>query len=192
VSLIAVGVIGAVFFGTAGSASASKTTCSGQLGKSVENPKSKSDLSYSFSCNQNIIAYTLSFTKQIVLFGPEVLPTLPTGEASGELVSCEGDIPTSGIGCTAQSSVCPSSAAYTACTGKVGANNTVKSEVETLEPFCPKQTKKDIKKGKKPKKPIKASLIVSSLEFTASGKTFVNSSLPFTFTNAFKCPKPKK
>jgi hypothetical protein len=88
--------------------------------------------------------------------------------------------------------VCPSAAAYTACTGKVAAGNTIKSEVETFEPFCPKQKKKDIKKGKKPKKPISASLIVSSIEFTASGKTFVNSSLPFTLTNAFKCPKPKK
>jgi hypothetical protein len=192
VSLIAIGAIGVFFFGTAGSASASKTTCTGQLGPGVEKPKSKSDLSYSFSCNQNIIAYTLSFTKPIILFGPEVLPTLPSGEASGELVSCEGDIPSSGIGCTAQSSVCPSAAAYTACTGKVASGNTVKSEVETLEPFCPKQKKKDIKKGKKPPKPVRASLIVSSVEFTASGKTFVNSSLPFTLKKAFKCPKPKK
>jgi hypothetical protein len=192
VSLIAIGAIGVVFLGTAGSASASKANCTGQLGPSVESPKSKSDLSYSFSCDQNILAYTLTFTKQIILFGPEVLPTLPSGEASGELVSCEGDIPSSGIGCTAQSSVCPSQAAYTSCTGKVAAGNTIKSEVETFEPYCPKQKRKDIKKGKKPKKPISASLIVSSIEFTASGKTFVNSSLPFTLTKAFKCPKPKK
>ena len=192
-SLIAVGAIAVVFFGFTGTASASKANCSGQLGPSVEKPKSKSTLTYSFTCDQNVIAYSLVFSKPVLLFDPEVLPLLPTGDASGELVSCEGNIPSTGIGCTAQSSKCPSQAAYTACTGFVAAGHTIGSELQTLKHFCgPKLSPKDVKKGKKPPKPFAAWATVSTIEFTASGKTYVNASQPFKLVNRFKCPKPKK
>ena len=190
-SLIAISAIAVVFFGLAGTASASKANCSGTLGPSSEKPKGKSDLSYNFTCDQNVLAYSLAFSKQVLLFDPEVLPTLPSGEASGELVNCDGTIPGTGLGCTAQSSKCPSQAAYTQCTGIVAAGNKISSDFETFKPYCPKQSKKDIAKHKKPPKPFSAWLTVSTIEFTASGKTYVNSSAPTKLVNDFKCPKPK-
>jgi hypothetical protein len=187
VTLIAIGALGVVFFGTAGTASAAKVNCSGQLLNSAKAPKSKTDLDYTFTCDQNVLAYTLTFSAPVLLFEPEVLAIPPSGEG-GELVSCEGGIPTRGLGCTAQSSVCPSQAAYTACTGKVTAGNRVTGGIETENRFCPKITKKGKQKGKR----FGASLSVSTIEFTASGKTFVQSSEPIDLAKVFKCKKPKK
>jgi len=170
-----------------GTASASKVQCAGSVAKSTEQPTSKTAASYSFACDKAVLGYTVSFNKQIDLFDPEVLPTTPTGDASGELVSCEGDFPGYGIGCTAQSSTCPGATSpYTECTGDVDAGNKVASEFETSKPYCVKR-----KPGKAKPIPFSAYLVVSTLEVNANGKSFVNSSQPFRLANTLGCKPPK-
>jgi hypothetical protein len=167
-----------------GTASASKVQCAGKIAKDTEQAGSKTAAAYSFLCDKPVLGYTLTFNKSVDLFDPEVLPTVTsTGAASGELVSCEGDFPGFGFGCTAQSSSCPSNAAYTECTGDVDVGNTVASTFETAKPLC---DKKRTKAG-----PLTASLIVSTIEFTAAGKSFVNSSQPFRLGNTLGCKPPK-
>ena len=118
-----------------------------------------------------------------------MLPFLPSGEASGELVSCEGPFPGSGIGCTAQSSSCPSATSTnTACTGKVALGNTVKGDVETVKPYCAQTKKQKTKK----QKTLEGYLTVTTQEVTAAGKTFVISSQPYHLDRGLGCPKPEK
>jgi hypothetical protein len=182
-SLCAVAVVAALF-GFAGTAAASKANCQGALNPSVKDAGSKTAVEYSFMCDQNVLAYSISFNKQISVFEPEVLPLLPTGEASGELVSCEGPFPGFGIGCTAQSSSCPgATSSSTACTGKVALGNTVKAEFDTVKPYCPKTKKQKLLEG---------FLTVATQETTAAGKTFVITSSPFHLDRGLDCPKPTK
>jgi hypothetical protein len=167
-----------------GTASAAKVNCAGKITKDADQAGSKTAAAYSFLCDRPVLGFTISFNRQIGLFDPEVLPIVTsTGAASGELVSCEGDFPGSGFGCTAQSSSCPSSAAYTECTGDVDIGNTVASTFETTKPYC---DKKRTKYG-----PLTASLVVSTIEFTAAGKSFVQSSQPFKLGNTLGCKPPK-
>lgn len=168
-----------------GTASASKVNCAGKIAKSAERPGSKKAAEYSFVCDAPVLAYSVTFNRQIGVFDPEVLPLLPSGEASGELVSCEGNFPGPGIGCTAQSAKCPSATSpYTECTGTVAAGNTSTSEFDTTKAYCAK---------KRPKYgPLTAYLVVSTVETTATGRTFVNSSHPIKLNNELGCPKPPK
>jgi hypothetical protein len=168
-----------------GTASASKVQCAGKIAKDADQAGSKTAAAYSFLCDKPVLGYTVTFNKSIGLFDTEVLPTVTsTGVASGELVSCEGDFPGAGFGCTAQSSSCPgASSPYTECTGDVDVGNTVASTFETTKPYC---DKKRTKSG-----PLTASLIVSTIEFTAAGKSFVNSSQPFKLSNTLGCKPPK-
>jgi hypothetical protein len=177
-------VAAVALFGAPGTASASKVNCAGSLKPSVEQAGSKTAVQYSFMCDQAVLAYSITLNRSIDLFDPEVLPLLPTGEASGELASCEGSFPGFGIGCTAQSSSCPSAATATACTGQIGIGHTVTSEFETTKPYC---AKKRTKYG-----PLTAYLTTSTVETTAAGKTFVNSSQPFHLDDGLGCPKPSK
>lgn len=178
-------VAAGALFGAPGSASAAQVNCAGSLSPSVEQPGSKTAMDYSFVCDQAVLAYSISFNRQIGLFAPEVLPTLPTGEASGELASCEGGFPGPGIGCTAQSATCPgASSASTACTGQIAAGDEVTSEFETLKPYCAK---------KRPKNgPFTGYLTTTTVQKNASGKTYINSSQPFHLDDGLGCPKPKK
>lgn len=170
-----------------GTASASKVNCAGSVEKSAERPTSKKAAQYQFICDKPVLGYTVTFNKQLTLFDPEVLPTTPTGEASGELVSCEGDFPGYGIGCTAQSSSCPgASSPYTQCTGDIDYGNKVTSEFETTKAYCVKK-----KKGRGKPTPLSAYLIVSTLETNANGKSYVNSSQPFRLANNLGCKPPK-
>jgi hypothetical protein len=182
-SLFAIAAVVAVF-GVAGTASASKVSCAGAVNPSAKEPDSKTAVQYTFLCDQNVLAYSITFNKQISVFEPEVLPLLPSGEASGELASCEGPFPGAGIGCTAQSSSCPSaSSSSTACTGKIATGNTVQSEVDLMKPVCPQTRRQRVLEG---------FLTVTTQEVTAAGKTFVISSQPFHLDHGLDCPKPQK
>jgi hypothetical protein len=172
------------FLGAAGTASASKVNCAGGLGPSVKDPESKTAAEYSFLCDQDVLAFSINFNKQIAIFEPEVLAFTPAGEGSGELASCEGHFPGAGLGCTFQSSSCPSaSSSSTSCTGKASAGNTVKGEVESMKPRCA-QTRKQ--------KTLEAWLTVTTREVNASGKSFVIASQPFHLDNDLGCEKPEK
>ena len=174
----------AVVLGGASSASASKASCAGSLSASEKDPENGSAVKYSFLCDRDVLAYSLSFNKQMSVFEPEVLPSLPSGDASGELVSCEGSFPGAGIGCTAQSSTCPgATSSSTVCTGRVAAGNTVESEVEMVKPYCP-QTRR--------KRTLEGYLTVATEETNANGKSFVITSQPFHLDRGLKCPKPTK
>lgn len=170
-----------------GTASAAKVRCAGQIAPDPAAAGSKTAADYSFVCDHAVIGYSVTFSRQIGIFEPEVLPLRPDGEASGELVSCEGDFPGIGIGCTASSATCPSaSSPYTECTGDIDLGNSVTAGFETLKPYCAKT-----KKGK-PKKPsFGAFLVVSTYEINANGRRFINSSQPFRLNNKLGCKRPK-
>jgi hypothetical protein len=183
-SLFAVAVVVGVF-GAAGTASASKVNCAGSLGPSVKDPESTTAAEYSFYCDQNVLAFSLNFNKQLTLFDPEVLAyNVTTGEGTGELGSCEGPFPGAGIGCTFQSSSCPgASSSSTACTGKMAVGGMAKAEIESVKPYCAATRKQ---------RTLEAWLTVTTQETNASGKTFVISSQPFHLNNDLGCAKPPK
>lgn len=169
-----------------GTASAAKVNCAGKIAPNPEVPGSKTAADYSFLCDQPVIGYTITFNRQIDVFEPEVLPLRPDGEASGELVSCEGDFPGIGIGCTASSATCPSaSSPYAECTGDIDLGNSVTAGFETVKPYCAKK--------KKPKYgPLTAHLVVTTYEVNANGKKFINSSQPFRLNDELGCKPPKR
>jgi hypothetical protein len=180
-SAFAAGAVIAIF-GAAGAASASKVNCAGSLGPSAKDPESTVTAEWSFYCDQDVYAFSIGFNKQITLFDPEVIATnVATGEGTGELASCEGPFPGAGIGCTFQSSSCPSSG--TACAGKMAVGAMAKAEVEAAKPYCAATRKQ---------KTLDAWLTVTTQETTAAGKTFFIASPPFHLDNELGCAKPPK
>jgi hypothetical protein len=91
----AIAATAALALGAPSGASASTTTCSGHLEKGEETTQ----LVYEFGCSDKIIGYTLTFDQQIDGFEPEVPVLDPEGNATNELMSCEGDFPSFGVGC---------------------------------------------------------------------------------------------
>jgi hypothetical protein len=91
----AIAAAAALALGAPAGASASTTTCGGHLAKG----DASAQLVYEFGCSDKIIGYTLTFDQQIDGFEPEVPVLDAAGNATNELMSCEGDFPSFGIGC---------------------------------------------------------------------------------------------
>lgn len=85
----------ALAFTLAAPADAATTTCSGHLAKGKE----RKQLKYAFGCSDTILGYTLTFDQPIDGFEPEVPVLDRQGEATNELMTCEGDFPSFGLGC---------------------------------------------------------------------------------------------
>ncbi len=121
-------------------------------------------------------------TSRSAAFEPEVLPLAPDSNPSGELAFCEGTLPGRGFGCPAQSSKCPSAtSSSTSCTGVINAGNTVRSGFESVKPYCAtKPTRRT--------RAFEAYLTVTTVQTTASGKSYVISSEPFRLDRV-TCPK---
>ncbi len=93
--LLAATAAAAVFPSTAPAA----TTCNGHTEKAESEVEGDFLLSYQFGCSDRILGYVLTFDQEIGGFEAEVPVLDTTGTATNELMSCEGDIPSFGIGC---------------------------------------------------------------------------------------------
>ena len=108
-----------------GAASAATVECIGSTEFTDEIPATPRGLAYSFLWNEDILAYSIFSTRELGYFSPEVTPFLQSGEGSGELVQCEGQIPSYGFGCR----------------GKVANDHIVRGLVATSGPPCPREGK---------------------------------------------------
>ncbi len=82
-----------------GTAGAANVTCGGHLERGTAEDTGDHALTYEFGCSDTIIGYSLVFDQLIAGFEPEVGVLDDKGEATSELMSCEGAIPSYGIGC---------------------------------------------------------------------------------------------
>lgn len=98
--LLALAGLCAVALAVPGSASAAAVTCSGtaNIDRHLDQPNG---VGYSFSCNEDIIDFTIASSKQVDYFNPApVVFDGTTGEPSAtDAFSCEGGFPSHGFGC---------------------------------------------------------------------------------------------
>jgi hypothetical protein len=81
-------------------ASANTVTCAGGV-KPSTTAKDKSILDYSFSCSEDLKAYSIVSSMSLGEFSTETVVTDATGgPVSGQAFRCEGDIPSDGFGCS--------------------------------------------------------------------------------------------
>jgi len=125
-AVLALASVGAVALALPGGASAATVTCSGKAknDKTLDMPNS---VSYSFTCNEDIIAYTLASSKQLDYFNPAPVVFDSTDTPSGtDTMGCEGGFPSYGFGCN----------------GKVTAGNHPVGDFATIKPACGKELSK--------------------------------------------------
>jgi hypothetical protein len=82
-----------------GTAPASTATCNGHTEKAEAETAGDHALAYAFGCSEKILGYSVIFNQEIQSFEAEVPVLDAQGTATNELMSCEGDIPSFGIGC---------------------------------------------------------------------------------------------
>jgi hypothetical protein len=135
---------GAVFLGSAGTASAGNLiTCGGKiaaLGKNAD-----TDAKYFVQCSEDIRGYSVVSTKKFDFFGTETDVT-PTTSQSATL-QCEGTVPGFGFGCgvvnrtavpagSPSTPPCGSTPAAPKCAQRVSAGNTISGEVHFDKSPC--------------------------------------------------------
>lgn len=89
---------GAVFLGSAGTASAGNLiVCGGTITPPAKTKNADTDARYYITCDEDIRGYSVVSTKTLDFFGTEtdVLPT----ESQGATLQCEGTAPGNGFGC---------------------------------------------------------------------------------------------
>jgi hypothetical protein len=82
-----------------GAAPAANMTCNGHTEKAEATGDGDFGLAYQFGCSDKILGYSVIFNQEIQSFEAEVPVVDTQGNATNELLSCEGDIPGFGIGC---------------------------------------------------------------------------------------------
>jgi hypothetical protein len=88
----------ALLVGTS-AASAATISCSGHTEKAEAEVEGDFALGYQFGCSDKIIGYSVIFNQEVQGFAAEIPVLDTTGSATNELFSCEGDIPSFGVGC---------------------------------------------------------------------------------------------
>jgi hypothetical protein len=171
VAALAAAVAGVILL--PGAASASSVRCSAELTEAKEIvgfPGEENGLDYELFCNEPMKGFSVISNERLFYFSPEVGGFTPDGTESGELFSCEGDIPGYGFGCRALGSA-----------NEVAASNRFRGQIVTASP-CPEW------RGQ-PR--LRLWLTATTTQLTATGTPFITSSQPFLFKNGFECPKPK-
>jgi hypothetical protein len=121
---------GAVFLGSAGTASAGNLiVCGGKVAATGKNVNT--DARYSVLCSEDIRGFSVVSTKKFDFFGSETDVT-PTTSQSATL-QCEGSVPGFGFGCGVVNrnspSGCGATPAAAKCTSRVSAGNTISGDV---------------------------------------------------------------
>jgi hypothetical protein len=146
-------------------ASASTVGCGGKM--LFSDQARFTGIEYKFRCTENILAFSVLSTKKVDLFGTEQLAFNDTNgtDGSGELFSCEGQLPGFGFGCDTR----PPGAGMLA-------GHTLIGEVGFEENPC--------------KRPASGRprlwLAVTTQQFDVNGKPYTTSSKPFEL-GALKC-----
>ncbi|MBN8866221.1 MAG: hypothetical protein J0H98_01585 [Solirubrobacterales bacterium] len=95
-------------------------SCTGTVGVDRE-AHAEGALKYTLKCDEDVKGYSIVSNRDIGYFGTEVIVLGADGEvAEGESFTCEGSIPSFGVGCF----------------GKMTANNTVEGNIGTLDDLC--------------------------------------------------------
>lgn len=103
-----------------GHAQASSVTCSGTVTPDAE-AHAEGALAYDVKCDEDIQGYTISSNREIGYFGTETVVFGSDGEvAEGESFTCEGGIPSWGVGCY----------------GKMTAGNNVVANIGPIDDLC--------------------------------------------------------
>ena len=110
----------------------SATSCGGLLKRAKATPDDPNQLSYKFTCNWGISAYTLIVTRKsnddatIDDFASSVSVFDPTGNPlSTQSFNCAGTIPGDGVNCNAGAG------------GYMAAPNWAEGTFDTIDPYCP-------------------------------------------------------
>jgi hypothetical protein len=159
----------------------SATQCGGILKRAKPTADDPNLLSYKFTCDWGISAYTLIVTRKanddatIDDYGSSVSVFDPTGNPlSTESFSCSGTIPGNGVNCNAGAG------------GFMAAPNWAEGTFDTTDPYCP-NIPKGSPAGTKPEPGAVVELVVSDTTGAEDG--------PFRLRLAGKCPavhvKPK-
>lgn len=159
----------------------SATQCGGILKRAKPTPDDPNLLSYKFTCDWGITAYTLIVTRKanddatVDDFASSVSVFDPTGNPlSTESFNCSGQIPGDGVNCNAGAG------------GSMAAPNWAKGTIDTTDPYCP-SIPKGSPAGTKPEPGAVVELVVSDTTGAEDG--------PFRLRLDGKCPavhvKPK-
>lgn len=104
----------------AGKAQASTVFCGGSVESNTEG-HAEGEMTYKVTCNETVVGYTITSNREIGYFGTETVVLKPDDEVmEGESFTCEGGIPSWGVGCF----------------GKMSATNSVVSGIATTEDIC--------------------------------------------------------
>jgi hypothetical protein len=159
----------------------SATSCGGILKRAKATPDDPYPVSYKFTCNWGVSAYTLIVTRKsnddstLDDFSSSVSVFDPTGNPlSTQSFSCFGGIPSNGINCNAGAG------------GYMAAPNWAEGTFDLTEPYCP-NIPKGSPAGTKPDPSAVVQLVVSNTTGAQDG--------PFRLRLSGKCPvvhvKPK-
>jgi hypothetical protein len=129
-------VLGGVYFGAAGTASAGFALCNGTV-QPKEKGKPSFDAKYAFRCNADIRSFSLVTNKKFDFFGTELVVFQgPEASSQSATLQCEGPIPGSGFGCgVVNRNQAPTGvtncgqAGQQPCTQRVSAGNTVTADL---------------------------------------------------------------
>jgi hypothetical protein len=130
----AVLALGAMLPASAAATPSGVISCHGSLAKATATKDDANPLSYSFTCNGDIAAYTLVANRTINDFSTldDFSPSLTVADAGGvpsttEGVACEAVLPGNGINCFANGSATPA---------LVSAHESVEGSFDTSDPYC--------------------------------------------------------
>ena len=185
-------VLGVVYFGAAGTASAGFTLCGGTI-QPKEKGKPSVDAKYAFRCNADIRSFSLVTNKKFDFFGTELI-VYEAGNVSSQsaLLQCEGPVPGSGFGCGVVNRNTPTNcgtAATPPCTQRISADSTVTGDLGlTRSPCSYKPGEAALKvwlvAGSEP--------FVTALTGTPTVGTYTSEPFAMKLKGYNKCPSGKK
>jgi hypothetical protein len=184
-------ITGAVFLGSAGTASAGFTLCTGTV-QPKEAGKASVDAKYAIRCNADIRSFSLVTNKKFDFFGTELV-VWQAGQASSQsaTLQCEGNVPGSGFGCGVVNRNTPSNCGQTPasalCTQRISAGNTVTGDLGLTRSPC---------KYKPGEPPLKVWLVtgqepfITGLTGTPTVGTYTSEPFRMKIKGYNKCPRP--